>query len=842
MYLMKGMAALAMGLVAASCNKMDFSGKAQISKEEALTNAELQLGATIDPNQDWKMTKEASASVTVNADYGETYTVRIYQNNPLIGNSGVLLAESEVKNGETCTCNFIIGKGQQQVFASYVDKKGYIYVKPVAITDGKVVAVFGEPATRGFNRTAANSNVNIPTCTITNEYVQSFLTDAKEPTDDNVKDNYDNRYWQEGTDRHYVVDQEAQITWPTLPDFNWTGTAAEIMYNYGSPSDEDKAWFESNCRSFVNWNWVYSPDEEKRQNQDAYIDLFWEVYNKLQNTGRANWMSVNTRPVKSQVVEAQGHWEEATPGHWVEDETYVKKFKIINTWNKLIDVLPTEKGYGDARTVYVSGKWTIPAGKEQRVGGGAVIVVVSGGEIVIPEGSQLNFVNQARLVVAGGSISGKGTINVTNGNNEGEEGYNSGTISVGKFNQNFGTFFNYGTFNGTELNGGAGTSTFVNHGHMYISGAPKGSNSANLQIKNDCWFEATGELACKLIENGAGSYIKAGSLDLSCSEGGEGIGTYIAADTNSKILITGAAKLNSTLIIGPTSGDAAYIEFDNINFLNVGETYPISNNLNLYVGSFTGANPTGFENSWNTNLNASGNGNAQMVGKAAFNTAATEASDCAPEFVPGPPVIIIDENPIYSYAFEDTENGDYDMNDVVLKVQENDDNIDVWLVAAGATLDLTINLYKYDASNASGNFYGDFVRTLELDGKTEIHKMWGIDAGTMVNTGAGANKSPILIAQLPKSEYEADKLRFSIVSSAWEVKLAGSGEAPYGVVIPMDWKWPKERVRITSAYNKTNAPETEADQSFSNFMSNAGHAELWYNYPTGSVMIKEFDK
>ena len=199
----------------------------------------------------------------------------------------------------------------------------------------------------------------------------------------------------------------------------------------------------------------------------------------------------------------------------------------------------------------------------------------------------------------------------------------------------------------------------------------------------------------------------------------------------------------------------------------------------------------------------------------------------------------IDPQPnTWCYAFEDTENGDYDMNDVVLKVKENGDNIDVWLVAAGATLDLTIKLYAYDANNAAGNYYGSEGRTLEYNGQTEIHLMWGVDPGTMVNTNAGATATPIRIAQLAKSEgYEADKLRFSINSNVWEVKLSGSGQAPYGVMIPLDWRWPTERTRITKAYNNKNTQETEADQSFTNFMGNVGHAKLWYKYPTTSTMI-----
>jgi hypothetical protein len=192
------------------------------------------------------------------------------------------------------------------------------------------------------------------------------------------------------------------------------------------------------------------------------------------------------------------------------------------------------------------------------------------------------------------------------------------------------------------------------------------------------------------------------------------------------------------------------------------------------------------------------------------------------------------QNPaIFSYAFEDTHMGDYDMNDIVLKVQENEDgeNIDIKLVAAGATLDLNIRLYTYDESGENG--YGDSYTTLSYNGETEIHKMLGVDAGTMVNTGAGANANPITI-QIPKSGNDPAKLRIAIYSVAQgEMRLAGSGQAPYGVVIPADWKWPRERVNVKNAYNYVKG---DVDMSFRNFAENAGQAEEWYNYPTGSVM------
>ena len=382
---MRGFAALALVAGFSSCVK-DVDGTSQKEIDDrSKENAEMQLGISIPDGQTWDMASQVEANVTVNGDYGAKYTVSIYEQNPFQNNNqATVLGKAEVASGSTANISFTCPDASTMVFAALKDEKGYTYVKPATVKNGKVEVVFGENAAGSrAMRTASstNSHVDIPTCTVTNAYVQSFLEGAKEPTDDNIEDNHDNSRY-------------------------------ETNYGEGGPN-------------YINWS---DPDQVKDRNyffgDDGNTDS-WET--------RLAWA-------------LQNH---PTWINFVKDETYVTKFKITGTWNKGIKVLEVEEADGDARTVYVSGKWTLPSG-QQKVGGGAVIVIVEGGEIVIPAGSELLFVNQARLVNAGGTISGAGTIQVTNGNDPGEEGYNSGTIKVGKFNQNFGTFFNYGTFADTS--------------------------------------------------------------------------------------------------------------------------------------------------------------------------------------------------------------------------------------------------------------------------------------------------------------------------------------------------------------------------------------------------------
>lgn len=201
------------------------------------------------------------------------------------------------------------------------------------------------------------------------------------------------------------------------------------------------------------------------------------------------------------------------------------------------------------------------------------------------------------------------------------------------------------------------------------------------------------------------------------------------------------------------------------------------------------------------------------------------------EIIPDDPV-----HPTYSYAFEDSRNCDYDMNDVVLKVREDGDDIVLKLVAAGATLDLQLRLYEN--AGEDGMEYGENFTTLAFNYRTEIHEMLGAQHGYMINTnadnGKGANATPIEI-RVPKANYaDYRKLRLAVYvpeqkgKAEYEMRLSGSGSAPYGVIIPEDWKWPREWVNVKTAYSQ-----------FEGFATTVGANEDWYTVPNNGTVMDE---
>ncbi|WP_024993089.1 DUF4842 domain-containing protein [Phocaeicola paurosaccharolyticus] len=159
-----------------------------------------------------------------------------------------------------------------------------------------------------------------------------------------------------------------------------------------------------------------------------------------------------------------------------------------------------------------------------------------------------------------------------------------------------------------------------------------------------------------------------------------------------------------------------------------------------------------------------------------------------------PPVI---EN--YTFAFEDMfkEVGDYDFNDVVVKVAAvpTDGKIKVKLTAAGAAK----NLYVYYKLN------GGSEKT--LFGGQEVHKAFGAAAGTMVNTVSVTYAAVEDEIAVP-ADYSISNLDIYIkeANSTAEVHIPAftstfvKGDAPYAILVPTDWSYPAERELISHKY------------------------------------------
>ena len=200
-YLMRGMAALVLVASVSSCTK-DVTTMSQGEIDaKAKENAELQLGFSIPDGQTWDMASQVEANVTVNGDYGANYTVTIYENNPFIDNTGVVLGKAEVTSGGATTIDFTCPNSADYVYAVVKDEKGYNYMKSLKVEGEEIETTFNFPGNNAASSRRASmrgsSADDFVIETLSQPDFSAYINDATPITSENNTDN--------STVRHFVI-------------------------------------------------------------------------------------------------------------------------------------------------------------------------------------------------------------------------------------------------------------------------------------------------------------------------------------------------------------------------------------------------------------------------------------------------------------------------------------------------------------------------------------------------------------------------------------------------------------------------------------------------------------
>ncbi len=158
-----------------------------------------------------------------------------------------------------------------------------------------------------------------------------------------------------------------------------------------------------------------------------------------------------------------------------------------------------------------------------------------------------------------------------------------------------------------------------------------------------------------------------------------------------------------------------------------------------------------------------------------------------------PEVPIEPEYNTYTYCFEDTELGDYDLNDVVIKaVRTNETTVTYSIVACGAYDEIYIMNINTGLSSK------------------EVHSLFGVtDTKTFINTEKGGTtySAYTVTKTVDKNFSIADPNTAPYINDATnnvKIELSKRGEDPHGIMIPNDFKYPLEKVCIKDAYLEFN--------------------------------------
>lgn len=188
-YLLKGVAALTMGLAMTACTK-DFNFEQQ-EQQASLNNAQQTLGFYIPDNQDWVMSTTATATFNIKGLSDEA-TVYVFSNNPQADGYGSVLASSQTTGTTTTLSEFRIPAHLESVFVGVKERNGNMIYKYVDVENGQITADY-DYSTTANARTRASAVVDGDPFTFENtaSYYKTIADIPYEAKDINTSSDYD---------------------------------------------------------------------------------------------------------------------------------------------------------------------------------------------------------------------------------------------------------------------------------------------------------------------------------------------------------------------------------------------------------------------------------------------------------------------------------------------------------------------------------------------------------------------------------------------------------------------------------------------------------------------------
>lgn len=504
----------------------------------------------------------------------------------------------------------------------------------------------------------------------------------------------------------------------------------------------------------------------------AFANNKAEVFFGTQNTSprsvRSSFMTVGSSralPATEEEIEAIKRLGEYSG--WVSNASYkITKDCTINC--------------GDNTILYVLGNVTI---NYTWMGSGSHLIILPGAKATI---SNLLNVNGGNVSVCeGGTLIANSGIEIESD----KKFYNMGTVNVSSdIKMNGGTFINDVDGNvvvagETYLN--SKSCYWENNGYYHTGSVDIHANGA--EVFNKCKLEIDGLL--KMNTSGAkitidgGASIKCGSLLMN--------NATIIMGGDALVDVTGNAEFTYNNRIEAVSTDNAVLRMAHAisTKANQGNTINYFGDLGIDCQDHFAYGLSGSVPFYTLN------DGADFI-KGSSSEYIIPNSKCTPGYNPSPS-LLPNNSQIYTYAFEDitTKGGDYDFNDIVLKVKTvpvDDGKLEVTLVAAGATKDLEV-------------YYNN-----QLLFGGEVHIAMGCQPGEMINTGGGVVGKEVVDRSIVWQDgYTLKKNgNFSIrdVKEDMWVKLPAfdetfkAGDVPYAILVPDDWDFPAERHRVDQKY------------------------------------------
>ena len=656
-YLMKGLAALAIVAGISSCVK-DVDGLTPAQEaEQAKENAELQLGFEIPDGQTWENASQVSANVSVGMTAGENYTVAIYSNNPVLDGFGTVMAKGAVAGGQRYTTNFSCPNAVSTVFVGVTDQSNHTIYKAGKVVNGQLSVDFSSSV--GASRRAKGVTID----------GMPFSFDS---TDGLYKTKVPG-----GTPKVSDIN-----SWEINDKSSFELTASETPYEIHCWSGSRDIYVSGNVtldvlgdQTSLNQARIYVlPNATFTLNMSYYINDL-EIY--VAENGTLNYNA-------STLYKQTGGGKIYNKGtlNFVQDNFEANQNSIVYNEGKVTGTNITSKpGDGNKSFFYNFGELELEGKMELN--------------------SCANFYNE-------GSVKVKGETSVTQARiwwvNKGY--YKTGSMKFGAWNE---TFYNYcqlivegntkftdgkfhlmdGSYVQTQT---AGVDNFVFDMH----------NNSGVDIKGDTKWGRQGDgqpQGFYTTSDGDVAYVRLGGTNYIPSH--KNGGAFHAEGANLTIAY-GTDKLKFYNTISPES-NKAFVD-ENYDFDKISYSDPTTKKA---LEDISDARTT-----WDDTK-------CKQTTLESITFKEQKENECA-NSVEEHETPKVEKPQVWTYAFEDNKSkGDYDMNDVVLRVQYdytesngnitvNESKLNVWLVAAGATFKINMK-----------------IGTTDLFGGKEVHEVFG---------------------------------------------------------------------------------------------------------------------
>lgn len=789
-YLLNGVAFLTMGLAMTSCMK---EVNVEVQEQQAsLDNAQQTLGFYIPANQDWVMTSTVSTNIPINFTDGETYTVKVYSNDPLMDGEGYILAKETVANGQNFITSFRAPSYKGAYSVGITDSEGKTmyrtsYLENNQLTefveDKPVEVAASRATTRAITVNGDTYDAfNFPTSTeLANAFPSSIPAGALEVAD--LTGDLYFVYKDNNSGRNYKITKPGEV------------------YIGGS------------------WN----NDNDKNKANNIYVNVDGNVTIKRNGTEYTNLYIIKGNvTLDSNFGECGGLISVANGATLNDSRDHIAHNGGIKLYNKgTVNATNYKYDIGNNATVYNEGTFSVTGALSYSAGSNNTSYFINMGDdasLTAPSmtmNSTCHFFTDGNVNIAGETSVTQSAITwINNGH------YTTGSI---KFSAKNSTFYNY-------------CQLIVNGDGCFRDGSFNMMNNSYAEVNKAVFNNFYVNMG-----NNSGFNIKNGS-----KWGQQGQGTpqgFYANNDNARVFVRMGGDNQIAAHVGAAfhvSGANLILAYNSIKFYEgayIGNTYDESSTWNETNAETLRNNGDG-RITWNTH-----NVTTFVTGSDFNNVKVqTVSGQCAANWTTPGGSSIIEENQTWTYAFEDnTTKCDFDMNDVVIQVKENSNNsnkLDVTLVAAGCEYDNYVYLGTTRIAWANG---------------AEVHAALGAPSRKMVNTGRGVDLDAVTVTiDKPSGNFDFQNADFKIcpfkiganpddlsqsVSNDYigivkEGNPSGLAQAPLGIAIPDKWKWPKERVNITNAY--------EGFIAWGKQTSLALKAETggWYQEPTSGMVYE----